>query len=84
MEPNNEVGPGRFISRWGLQSRGRQGERGHWWERIRNTLEHIIIILAASFLSKEPLAGFTFELFTTFSQIIHPFQDFRIRSLVTM
>lgn len=30
------------------------------------------------------MLAFTFELFTTFSQVIHPFQDFRIRCLVTM
>lgn len=54
-------------------------------KKIKNFSENIIIILAAFFFSeKRTLADFTFELFTTFSQIIHPFQDFRIWSLVTM
>lgn len=61
--------------------KAKEGIGGKESETPWNTLSLFQLLL---FSEKRPLAGFTFELFTTFSQIIHPFQDFRIRSLVTM
>lgn len=85
MGPNNERDPEPFVSKWSLQSRWEMRFKRAQVEKNRKCLGANYLYFYC-FLSgkRDSWLALTFKLFTTFSQIIHPFQDFRIRSLVTM
>lgn len=86
MGPNNEGDPDPFIFKTGPPiSVGDKVKGGTVETEFKKCPgAHLSLLYLLLFSEKRPLAGFTFELFATFSQIIHPFQDFGIRSLVTV